>query len=76
MFAKALAITALLGSTDAKKTLEDLSDKEIEGLQIAKGFFEGSNTVSRAPTNKDEMTDCLMYLDHIHGYADEAYPKL
>lgn len=22
------------------------------------------------------MVECLMYLDHIHGYADDAYPKL
>jgi hypothetical protein len=22
------------------------------------------------------MVDCLMYLDHIHSYADDAYPAL
>ena len=34
MFAKTLAIAALLGFSDAKKTktLDDLSEKDIEGL--------------------------------------------
>jgi len=61
MFSKLLAITALLGSTEAQRgnLKRDFNDKEIEGLKIAKGFFEGSKTVTSRPQDHDKMHDCL-----------------
>lgn len=48
----------------------------MEGILLAKGFFEGSKTVTKRPNNKDQMMECLEYIDKIHNYADDAYPML
>ena len=66
---KALAISALLGSADAK----DRTDKEKEGLEIAKGFFIGSATVDLPPAKDQALEGCMDYLEHVVTYGDSFY---
>ena len=66
---KALAVSALLGCADAKKR----SDKEQEGLAVAKGFFIGSATVDMPPEHNKQLEDCMDYLEHVVTYADNIY---
>jgi len=46
------------------------------GVLIAKGFFEGSNTVSENPDDSYDPSDCMHSLDHIHKSAHKAFDKI
>lgn len=68
---KSLAVAALLGCSDAQ--MKQRSDKEKEGLEVAKGFFIGSGTVDLPPSKDQALDNCMDYVEHVVTYADSAY---
>ena len=69
---KSIAVSALLACTGAQN-LGNRTVKEMEGLEVAKGFFIGSATVDMPPAQDKKLEECMDYLEHIVKYADNIY---
>jgi len=70
MIKKFATLAALVGFGSGKT--EMITRKELEGLQIVRGFLEGSNLLGKIST-KDLTMDCANNIDKVYEEADLAF---